>query len=211
MAAMSAGALKLVALAVLILQNVSLVLTMKLTMPDGAPPYLVTVVVLVTECTKLAICIVVVYLVQGKTFDWTSLLRTSGLKVAVPALLYVVQNNLLFFAISRLEPAVFQVTYQLKIATTAVFSVTMLGRQLTRNQILGICILLPGVMMVQLSRISGGGAPSSTVASSSESAQDMGSDIFAPATDGGLVADLADAQGAGLFDKMVGLISVLCS
>jgi UDP-sugar transporter A1/2/3 len=216
---MNAGALKLVALAVLILQNVSLVLTMKLTMPDGAPPYLVTVVVLVTECTKLAICLVVVYLVQGKTFDWTSLLRANGLKVAVPALLYVVQNNLLFFAISRLEPAVFQVTYQLKIATTAVFSVTMLGRQLSRNQILGICILLPGVMMVQLSRISSGGAPSAAAlapaAAAAAAADTVGSSsALAPgaaAASGSAATQLMAASGAGFFDKMLGLISVLCS
>jgi UDP-sugar transporter A1/2/3 len=212
---MNAGALKLVALAVLILQNVSLVLTMKLTMPDGGPPYLVTVVVFVTECTKLAICIVVVYLVQGRTFDWSSLLRWNGLKVAVPALLYVVQNNLLFFAISRLEPAVFQVTYQLKIATTAIFSVTMLGRRLSRNQILGICILLPGVMMVQLSRVSGGGVSSDAgIAPGAAAAVNAYSDdALTPAVgDGSMKArEMVAAPATGFFDKILGLISVLCS
>ena len=190
--------LKLVALAVLIIQNVSLVLTMKLTMPEGSPPYIVTVVVLITECTKLAICVVVVYLMQGKSFDWTSLFKMNGLKVAVPALLYVVQNNLLFFAISRLEPAVFQVTYQMKIATTAVFSVTMLGRKLSRNQILGICFLVPGVMMVQLSRISG---------SSASTPPAGGQETATPSA--GIIG--IEAAHTSMMDKMLGLISVLCS
>jgi len=83
-----------------------------------------------------------------------SILQVEGLKMAVPALLYVVQNNLLYFAVSRLEPAVFQITYQLKIATTALFSVIMLKRTLTRAQWAGVGLLLPGVCLVQLSRLS---------------------------------------------------------
>ena len=39
-----------------------------------------------------------------------------------------VQNNLLFIALSNLSGAVYQVTYQLKILTTAVLSVIILGK-----------------------------------------------------------------------------------
>ena len=142
------------ALLLLIAQNVSLVLTMKVSMGDGATPYIVTVAVFMTELLKLVICVVVIYVYQGKTFNWMSILQVEGLKMAVPALLYVVQNNLLYFAVSRLEPAVFQITYQLKIATTALFSVIMLKRTLTRAQWAGVGLLLPGVCLVQLSRLS---------------------------------------------------------
>ena len=142
------------ALLLLIAQNVSLVLTMKVSMGDGATPYIVTVAVFMTELLKLVICVVVIYVYQGKTFNWMSISQVEGLKMAVPALLYVVQNNLLFFAVSRLEPAVFQITYQLKIATTALFSVIMLKRTLTRAQWAGVGLLLPGVCLVQLSRLS---------------------------------------------------------
>ncbi len=50
------------------------------------------------------------------------------LKMAVPACLYVVQNNLNYVAISNLPGPTFQLLYQLKILTTAVFSVLMLKR-----------------------------------------------------------------------------------
>lgn len=50
------------------------------------------------------------------------------LKMAVPACLYVVQNNLNYVAISNLDGPTFQLLYQLKILTTALFSVLMLKR-----------------------------------------------------------------------------------
>ena len=50
------------------------------------------------------------------------------LKMAVPACLYVVQNNLNYIAVSNLDGPTFQLLYQLKILTTALFSVFMLKR-----------------------------------------------------------------------------------
>ena len=73
------------------------------------------------------------------------------LKVSVPAFLYVVQNNLLFLALSKLDAATYQVTYQLKILTTALFSVIMLGRQLNRLKWIALVVLMAGVALVQVS------------------------------------------------------------
>ncbi len=72
------------------------------------------------------------------------------IKVAVPALIYVIQNNLQYVAISNLDAATFQVTYQLKILTPALFSVVMLGRSLTRLKWISLVILFAGVALVQL-------------------------------------------------------------
>ena len=53
---------------------------------------------------------------------------TDLLKMAVPACLYVLQNNLNYIAVSNLDGPTFQLLYQLKILTTALFSVLMLKR-----------------------------------------------------------------------------------
>lgn len=41
----------------------------------------------------------------------------------VPSLLYSIQNNLLYVALRCLEAPLFQVTYQFKILTTAMFTI----------------------------------------------------------------------------------------
>jgi UDP-sugar transporter A1/2/3 len=84
------------------------------------------------------------YLRDQLQFDF----RMGGL-----ALLYTVQKNLLYLAISNLDAAVFQVTYQAKILTTALFSVLLLKRKLNRQKIGGLILLTMGVALVQLDKV----------------------------------------------------------
>ena len=84
------------------------------------------------------------YLRDQLQFDF----RMGGL-----ALLYTVQKNLLYVAISNLDAAVFQVTYQAKILTTALFSVVLLRRKLSRQKIGGLLLLTMGVALVQLDKV----------------------------------------------------------
>ena len=66
-------------------------------------------------------------------------MRIDTLKLCIPGLLYTFQNNLLYMALENLPAAVYQVTYQGKILTTAVLSVLMLGKTLNK---FGKCLSL---------------------------------------------------------------------
>ncbi|KAF2276929.1 nucleotide-sugar transporter [Westerdykella ornata] len=71
-------------------------------------------------------------------------------KLAIPAALYTLQNTLQYVAVSNLDAAAFQVMYQLKILTTAIFSVTMLGRSLSSRKWVSLLLLVVGASIVQL-------------------------------------------------------------
>lgn len=75
---------------------------------------------------------------------------TETLKLLIPATLYTIQNNLLFMALTNLDAATYQVTYQLKILTTALCSVAMLHKRLSTPQWVSLVLLMIGVSLVQL-------------------------------------------------------------
>ncbi|GFR59944.1 UDP-N-acetylglucosamine transporter [Elysia marginata] len=102
---------------------------------------------------KVIICILAMAFTARKTLlSQLSTLSNSRelVKSSVPALLYTVQNNLLFVAVTYLDAATFQVTYQLKILTTAVFSVCFLRRKLDIIHWSALVMLTCGVGLVQM-------------------------------------------------------------
>lgn len=70
------------------------------------------------------------------------------LKLSVPSVVYAVQNNMAFLALSNLDAAVYQVMYQLKIPSTALCTVFMLNRSLSRLQWFSVFMLCGGVTLV---------------------------------------------------------------
>ncbi|KAJ8502906.1 hypothetical protein ONZ45_g11328 [Pleurotus djamor] len=91
-------------------------------------------------------------------------------KLSIPAILYVIQNNLQYVAASNLDAATFQVSYQMKILTTAAFSVLLLRKRLAPTQWLALLFLAIGVGIVQ---IQAGSTSSSTHGPSAGMAHDM--------------------------------------
>jgi UDP-sugar transporter A1/2/3 len=73
-------------------------------------------------------------------------------KLMVPSILYTLQNNLQYVAISNLNPAVFQVLYQMKLLTTAAISLAMLNKHLSSRQWASLGLLVGGISLVQLSQ-----------------------------------------------------------
>ncbi|XP_030062129.1 UDP-N-acetylglucosamine transporter isoform X2 [Microcaecilia unicolor] len=151
--------LKYLSLGVLVFQTTTLVLTMRYsrTLKEEGPRYLSSTAVVAAECLKIAACILLVY--RDNNFNFRTLNRIlhdevvnkplETLKLAIPSGIYTLQNNLLYVALSNLDAATYQVTYQLKILTTALFSVFMLNKKLNVYQWLSLVILMMGVALVQ--------------------------------------------------------------
>ncbi|CAF97568.1 unnamed protein product, partial [Tetraodon nigroviridis] len=146
-------------LGVLVLQTTSLVLTMRYsrTLIEDGPRYLASSAVVSAEVLKIFICALLVFVENGFGVQaMYQLLREEivnkpgeTMKLAIPAGIYTLQNNLLYVALSNLDAATYQVTYQLKILTTALFSVSMLGKKLGFHQWLSLLVLMAGVALVQ--------------------------------------------------------------
>ncbi|XP_056453658.1 solute carrier family 35 member A3b [Gadus chalcogrammus] len=151
--------IKYLSLGVLVVQTTSLVLTMRYsrTLPEDGPRYLSSSAVVCAEGLKILVCCLLVLKEHNFSLrGFQQLLKEEivhkpldTLKLAVPAGIYTLQNNLLYVALSNLDAATYQVTYQLKILTTALFTVSMLGRRLGLYQWLSLVILMAGVALVQ--------------------------------------------------------------
>lgn len=74
-----------------------------------------------------------------------SMFAGDSWKMAIPAMLYTTQNSLQYIAAGNLDAATFQVTSQLKILTTAIFSVVLLGKVLDSRRWLSLVLLTLGV------------------------------------------------------------------
>lgn len=72
--------------------------------------------------------------------------------MVIPSLLYLVQNSLLYVALSNLSAPLFQVTYQGKLVTTAIVSVLMLQRRYSTQQWICLVVLSIGVAIVVLEK-----------------------------------------------------------
>lgn len=112
--------MKYISIIILIFQNTTLVLTMRysrLVTDDSGHKYLASTAVVLAEVVKILICLTMVLREQDYSFTKAYVLIRNEvfidllgtLKVAVPAFLYTIQNNLLYLALSLLDAATYQV------------------------------------------------------------------------------------------------------
>uniref|UniRef100_A0A8D3D7T8 Solute carrier family 35 member 2 n=1 Tax=Scophthalmus maximus TaxID=52904 RepID=A0A8D3D7T8_SCOMX len=148
--------LKYISLAVLVVQNASLILSIRYVRTLPGDRFFTTSAVVMAEVLKVLTCLLIILLqrkckfIRPRKTEGVNYDSQHTLKMSVPSLIYTLQNNLQYVAISNLPAASFQVTYQLKILTTALFSVLMLRKSLSRVQWVSLLLLFAGVAIVQV-------------------------------------------------------------
>jgi solute carrier family 35 (UDP-sugar transporter), member A1/2/3 len=148
---------KIVLLVLMVLQNSATVLVGRHTRSSVAKEHLYSVnhLIVVVELGKLILSAALE--LHATRFRLVESIRLHNLqrpldaaKIVVPALLYLVQNTLLYVALSNLTAPIFQVTYQCKLVTTALVSVIMLQRSYSMQQWICLVVLSVGVAVVVL-------------------------------------------------------------
>ena len=201
---MSRSKLAYVALALLAVQNCSAVLVMRYTRAtEGQNSYNTQSAVIMQEALKTLASAALVVHEKGElrsTFkNVPELLRTS-----VPAVLYLIQNNLQYVAVSNLHAATYQVTYQLKILSTALLSACLLGRQLSRTKWIALVVLTAGVASVQLSELDLAGSTSTvTMKDAEEVKEDTSHGNTVVGLGATLLATLSSGCAGVYFEKML--------
>lgn len=121
--------------------------------------FLTTTCVFFTEMLKVFVSLILVIQESGSLSEAGRSIHehfTSSpsniFKSTVPALIYTIQNNLMFYSLEKLSGPVQQVLYQMKILTTAGMGVLMLGKSLTWTQWSSLVILVAGIALVQWPR-----------------------------------------------------------
>lgn len=162
----SSTSFKVILLTGMVLQNSATVLVGRYTRSSVPSDelYVVNHLIVITELGKLILSCMFEYAgtngqlsqsIQANIIDRPG----DAMKILIPALLYLVQNSLLYTALSNLTAPVFQVTYQAKLVTTAIVSVLMLNRTYNFQQWVCLVLLSLGVAIVVLGEQGGSSTP----------------------------------------------------
>jgi UDP-sugar transporter A1/2/3 len=154
--------LKWASLVVLVIQNASTILLLRYVRTVPGDMFFSTTAIVCQEIIKMVVAAVLLY---AESFDFNDFKnainqqiinnKVDSIKTGVPALLFTIQTNLVYLAISNLDAAVFQVTFQIKILTTALFTVVLLNRSLRFLQWISLIILCAGVSIIQIQNVNG--------------------------------------------------------
>ncbi|XP_029451304.1 CMP-sialic acid transporter isoform X2 [Rhinatrema bivittatum] len=147
---------KLYCLVVMTLVAATYTVALRYTRTMGGERYFSTTAVCIAEVIKLFVSMCILAKETGSLDAMRGSLKENVLgspkemlKLSIPSLVYALQNNMAFLALSNLDVAVYQVTYQLKIPCTALCTVLMLHRSLSKLQWISVFMLCGGVALVQ--------------------------------------------------------------
>ncbi len=171
----------------LVFQNAGAVLLMRWVraMP-GESEFNTQTAVVMQEVLKGLACVAILLGTEGTLASaWAKPLE--ALKTGVPALLYLLQNNMQYVAVGYLDAATYTVSYQTKTIWSGILSMVLLNRTLGLNKWLGICGLCAGVATVQIATMGDGGGGAAAAAGESDLPGGLGGRMF------GLVTILAAA------------------
>ena len=152
--------LKWLSLVILVIQNASTILLLRYVRTASGDLFFSTTAIVCQELIKMVVSVVLLYM---ETFSFRELASTvnqqilnnrmDSIKTGIPALLYTLQTNLVYLAISNLNAAVFQVTFQIKILTTAIFMVFLLKKSLRGLQWFSLVLLCIGISIIQVQNV----------------------------------------------------------
>ena len=152
--------LKWASLIILVIQNASTILLLRYVRIAPGDMFFSTTAIVCQEFIKMLVSFGLLYTESFSLSDLKTTLmqqivhnRMDSLKTGIPAVLFTVQTNLVYLAISNLDAAVFQVTFQIKILTTAIFTVILLNRSLRGLQWVALFILCTGISIIQIQNV----------------------------------------------------------
>ena len=137
---------------ILTIQNTALVLLTKFSYRKTAVRYAASTVIVCAESLKLIVSCVLLGYSDGKLAVRQSLYEvpSSLVRLALPCVLYVVQNNLLFHGVRLLSPNMYIVCSQSKIVSSAIWNILLLQKRITQKQCVALFMLICGMIMVQV-------------------------------------------------------------
>lgn len=119
--------------------------------------YSVNHFIIVCEILKLLVCLVMEYVSTNGMLLKSIKLNVIDdpvdcLKVFIPSIMYLIQNTLVYVALSHLDAPLFQVTFQAKLLISALISSVMLNRRYTSIQWVSLASLGVGVAVAVLGK-----------------------------------------------------------
>jgi UDP-galactose transporter len=138
---------KIAALGTLCMQNSALILSMRYSRSVLHDSYLDGTIVMVMELVKFVVSCALVMRDGGSVQHILQVCARSR-AMAVPSLLYVLQNTLQLMAVNNLDASTFSVLSQLKVLTTAVASAIFLGTKISPRKWRALALLCGGCILV---------------------------------------------------------------